>query len=228
MFDFTQRTEMIYGKEAMEKLSRAKVAILGVGGVGSYTFEALIRSGIGHITIVDKDTVERSNINRQLVALNSTIGTKKVDVAKERAKDINPLAVVEALDIFYLKESDLDLSEFDYVVDAIDNITGKIAIVESCLQTDVPLISAMGCGNRKEPSMLKISDIFDTNVCPICKIMRKQLKDRGIPKLKVIYSTESYVKQEDRTPGSTPFVPATAGLLMAGEVVNYLTYSEST
>lgn len=222
MFDFTQRTEMIYGAEALIKLKNSKVAVLGVGGVGSHTFEALVRSGIGHITIVDKDTVERSNINRQLVALNSTIGKKKVDIAKDRAKDINPLAVVEALDIFYLKESDLDFSEFDYVVDAIDNITGKIAIAESCTKASVPLISAMSCGNRKEPSMLKVGDIYETAVCPICKIMRKQLKERNIPKLKVVYSTESYVKQKDRTPGSTPFVPAAAGLLMAAEVVNFL------
>ncbi|MCL2566422.1 MAG: tRNA threonylcarbamoyladenosine dehydratase [Defluviitaleaceae bacterium] len=223
MFDFTTRTEMIYGKEAMERLKNAKIAILGVGGVGSYTFEALIRSGIGHITIVDKDTVEKSNINRQLVALNSTIGVKKVDVAKGRAKDINPDAAVEALDIFYLKEADLDFTKFDYVVDAIDNITGKIAISESCYKAGVPLISAMACGNRLFSSMLKIGDIYETTVCPICKIMRKQLKERGIPKLKVVYSTENYIKQDGRTPGSTPFVPAAAGLLMAGEVVNFLT-----
>jgi len=223
MFDFTGRTEMIYGSEALEKLARSRVAILGVGGVGSHTFEAIVRSGVGHVTIVDKDVVELSNKNRQLVALDSTIGRKKVDIAKERAHDINPLAEIEALDIFYLSPLDLDFSKFDYVVDAIDNITGKLAIAESCMSAGVPLISAMACGNRVQPAKLAVSDIYDTTVCPICKIMRKELKARGISKLKVVYSTEVSVKTGGRTPGSTPFVPAYAGLLMAAEVINSLT-----
>ena len=222
MFNFTQRTEMIYGREALEKFKNARLAILGIGGVGSHAFEALVRSGIGHITIVDKDIVEVSNKNRQLVALDSTIGKKKVDIAKARALDINPDVEIEAHDMFYLRQTDLDFSKFDYVLDAIDNITGKLAIAESCANAAVPLISAMACGNRVHPQKLQVADIYNTSVCPICKIMRKELKTRNITQLKVVYSTETSVKTNGRTPGSTPFVPAYAGLLMAAEVINFL------
>ena len=222
MFDFTQRAEMIYGAAAMEFLAQANVCLLGVGGVGSYTLEALVRSGIGRITIVDKDIVEKSNINRQLIALNSTIAKAKVSVAAARAKDINSEIEITALEIFYLQKSDLNFSAFDYVIDAIDNVTGKLAIAESCAEAGVPLISAMGCGNRKDPTALKIADIYETAGCPLCKIMRKELKERGIKKLKVVYSTEEYVKTESRSPGSTAFVPAAAGLMLAAAVVNGL------
>jgi len=222
MFDFTQRAQMIYGGEAMERLAGSNICLLGVGGVGSYTLEALVRSGVGHITIVDKDIVEKSNINRQLVALNSTLGEAKVRVAERRAKDINPEIDITSLEMFYLQKEDLDFSVFDYVIDAIDNITAKLAVVQSCEEAGVPLISAMGCGNRKNPSLLKIADIYETMGCPLCKIMRKELKERGIKKLKVVYSAEEYIKTGERSPGSTAFVPAAAGLMMAAEVVNEL------
>ena len=222
MFDFIQRAEMIYGVNGMASLAEANVCLLGIGGVGSYTLEALVRSGIGSVTIVDKDIVEKTNINRQLIALNSTIGQAKVAVAAERAKDINPDIKINALEMFYLQKQALDFREFDYVIDAIDNVTGKLAIAESCMEAGVPLISAMGCGNRKNPALLKIADIYETSGCPLCKIMRKELKLRGIEKLQVVYSAEEYVKTEGRSPGSTAFVPAVAGLMLAAEVVNRL------
>jgi len=220
MFDFTQRAQMIYGEKAMELLAGANVCLLGVGGVGSYALEALVRSGIGNITIVDKDIVEKSNINRQLVALNSTLGMAKVSVGAARAKDINPEINMTPLEMFYLRKEDLDFSPFDYVIDAIDNVTGKLAIACACEEVGVPLISAMGCGNRKDPGLFKVADIYETSGCPLCKIMRKELKERGIKKLKVVYSTEQYVKTESRSPGSTAFAPAAAGLMLAAEVVN--------
>ena len=222
MFDFTQRAQMIYGEESMELLAEANICLLGVGGVGAYTLEALVRGGIGNITIVDKDIVEKSNINRQLVALNSTLGKTKVSVAAGRAIDINPEINITPLEMFYLQKSDLDFSAFDYVIDAIDNVTGKLAIAESCAEAGVRLIAAMGCGNRKDPSALKVADIYNTSGCPLCKIMRKELRERKIKRLKVVYSTEDYIRTESRTPGSTAFVPAAAGLMLAAEVINEL------
>ena len=225
------RTELLLGNEAMEKLKKSSVIVFGVGGVGGHVVEALIRSGIGHIAIVDHDTVDVSNINRQLVALHSTIGRSKVEILKERLLDINPELEVEAIEKFYLPENekDFDLSKYDYVVDAVDNMSAKISLVIRSNELGVPVISAMGAGNKLDPTKLEVSDIYKTSVDPLAKILRHELKKRNIKHLKVVYSKEEPIKVESISednrraiPGSTSFVPSAMGLIIASEVIKDL------
>ncbi len=219
-----QRTAKLIGEEACQKLSEAGVLVFGVGGVGSYVCEALVRAGIGAIEIVDKDTIDRTNINRQLIALNSTVGRAKVDVERERLKDINPEIEIEVRRIFYTPESasEFDFSRYDYVVDAVDNVTAKIDIICRCKEAGVPVISSMGTGNKLDPLAFKVSDIEDTKVCPLAKIVRKELRKRGIRGIKAVYSEEEPVNTGGRAPASISFVPSAAGLLIASEVIKDL------
>ncbi len=221
MNEIYQRTESLIGARALERLKNAHVAVFGLGGVGGYAVEALARAGVGSLTLIDNDTVNQSNINRQIVALSSTVGLKKTDAFKSRIVDINPELTVFTRDIFFLPESknEIDFSAFDYVIDAIDTVSGKIAIIEECKRTDVPVISSMGTGNKLDPTAFRITDISKTSVCPLARVMRYELKKRGISKLKVLYSTEEPVKKGNRTPASISFVPSVAGLLIAGEVI---------
>lgn len=215
------RTEAVIGSVAIAKLNKAKVIVFGVGGVGGYIVEALGRSGIGTIGLVDSDVVEESNINRQLVATNSTIGQTKTSIAKKRLEDINPEVKVDEYPFLYLPDTAdrIDLSQYDYVVDAVDNVTAKLMLVEKCKELNIPIICSMGTGNKLDPSRFEVSDIYKTSVCPLAKVMRTECKKRGIKKLKVVYSKEEPVKTGSRTPGSMPFVPGAAGLIIAGEVV---------
>lgn len=219
------RTELVIGKEALVKLRNAKVAVFGVGGVGSYVVEALARAGIGSFIVVDNDEVSISNINRQLIATHKTVGRAKVDVVKERILDINPDCNVEVYKEFFMPESkDLFDENTTYVVDAIDTVTAKIDLILRANKYNVPIISCMGTGNKLDPTRFEITDINKTSVCPLAKVMRKELKQRGIKKLKVLYSKEEPIKQEikdggKRTPGSISFVPSVAGLIIAGEVI---------
>lgn len=225
------RFELLVGKDCICQLNQKHVIVFGVGGVGGYVVEALVRSGIGHITIVDNDTVSLSNLNRQIIATQDTIGKKKVEVMKERILSIYPDCDVHTLEMFYLPENadDIDLIQYDYVVDAIDTITSKIELAMRCDQK-VPLISSMGTGNKMNPAMLEVSDIYKTSVCPLAKVMRRELKKRGIQHLKVVYSKEEPLKPQvsnEQTnkrvvPGSTSFVPSSAGLLIASEVIKDL------
>ena len=227
-----ERTALIYGDEKMERLLRCRVAIFGIGGVGGYVVEALARSGIGALDLIDKDTVSESNINRQIIATTSTIGRDKVDVAAERIHEINPDCKVTTHKIFYLPETkdEIDFSQYDYVVDAIDTVTGKLTIIEMAKAAGVPVISCMGTGNKTNPAALEVADIFKTSVCPLAKVMRKELRKRGIDKLKVVYSKEDpitpgeLIAEEGRRsiPGSTSFVPPAAGLIIASEIVKEL------
>ena len=206
------------------------MAVFGLGGVGGYTVEALARMGVGNLHIIDSDTVSVSNINRQIIALHSTVGRSKTEVFKERIADINPKCNVMVHDVFYLpqKAEEFDFSAFDYVVDAIDTVTAKIDIIERCSRLGVPVISSMGTGNKVNPSELTVADIYDTSVCPLARVMRYELKKRNIQKLKVVYSTEKPKKQKTETegekvpPGSNPFVPPVAGLIIASEVIKDL------
>lgn len=236
------RTEMLLGTNAMKKLNNARVAVFGVGGVGGHVVEALARSGVGHIDLIDHDTVSISNLNRQIVALNSTIGKRKVDVAKQRILDINPEADVTCFPIFYLPETADTFSfyKYDYIVDAIDTVTGKIQLIMEANQCDTPIISAMGAGNKLDPTAFEVTDIYKTSVCPLAKVMRRELKKRGIQKLKVVYSKEQPLtpysldelglseevekqpQSKRQTPGSTSFAPSVAGLIIAGEVIKDL------
>ncbi|MEG0366659.1 MAG: tRNA threonylcarbamoyladenosine dehydratase [Coprobacillus sp.] len=226
------RFELLVGKENIQKLNQAHVIVFGVGGVGGYVVEALVRSGIGHITIVDNDTVSLTNLNRQIIATQKTIGQQKVDVMKERILSINRECVVHTIQEFYLPENadNINLKQYDYVVDAIDTITSKIELALRCERENIPLISSMGTGNKLNPAMLEVTDIYKTSVCPLAKVMRKELKARGIKHLKVIYSKEQPIKplQSDEetnkriVPGSTAFVPSSAGLLIASEVIKDL------
>jgi tRNA A37 threonylcarbamoyladenosine dehydratase len=232
------RTELLLGKEAMEKLHNSRVAVFGTGGVGGYVCEALIRSGVGAFDIIDKDKVALSNLNRQIIATGSTVGRYKVDVMKERMLDINPEADIRAYKEFFLPENaeDFPFEEYDYVVDAVDTVTAKIELVKRADKYKVPIISSMGAGNKLDPAAFKVADIYSTKVCPLAKVMRHELKKRGIEKLKVVYSEEEPVKpladatteeQPEKgrrsTPGSVAFVPSVAGLIIAGEVVKDLT-----
>lgn len=218
------RTEAVVGASAVEKLKNKKIIVFGVGGVGGYIVEALARTGVGTIGVVDSDTVEESNINRQLVATNLTIGRLKTDIIKERVLSINPQAVVEEYPFLYLEDTAdrIDLSRYDYVIDAVDNVTAKLLLVEKCKALNVPIICSMGTGNKLHPEMFEVSDIYKTSVCPLAKVMRTECKKRGIKKLKVVYSKEIPVKTGSRTPGSMPFVPGAAGLIIAGEVIRDL------
>ena len=226
------RTKLIYKEDGMNKLKNSSVIVFGVGGVGGYVIEALARVGIGHITIVDKDRVSVSNINRQIIALNSTIGRYKCDVMEERIKDINSNCIVDKRNCFYLPENkdDFDFSLYDYVIDCVDTVTAKISIILEAYKAGSMVISAMGAGNKVNPSMLRVSDIYKTKVDPLARVMRTELKKRNIKKLKVVYSEEYPIKYDDNekvidpvtskvTPGSTSFVPSSMGLLIASEVV---------
>lgn len=218
------RTETLIGKEKLDKLVHSHVAVFGVGGVGGYVVEALARSGVGHITIIDKDVVSESNINRQIIATYDTLGMSKVDVMKKRILSINPSCIVDAIEMFYLPEVShlIDFSKFDYVVDAVDTVTAKLLIVEKCYEAKIPVVSSMGTGNKLDPTKFKIADINQTSICPLAKVMRYELRQRGISHLKCLYSTEEVIKTVDRTPASIAFVPSVAGLIIASEVVKDL------
>lgn len=215
------RTIGLFGESGMQKLKHSSVIIFGVGGVGSYAAEAIARAGIGRITVVDNDVVDVTNINRQLIALNSTVGLDKVSVSKSRIEDINPLCRVTAIKEFYDENSSIDLTEFDYILDCIDSVPSKLHLVEIAVKNNIKIISAMGTGNKLEPDNLRITDISKTSYCPLAKKMRVELRKRGINHLKVIYSTEE-PKCRNVPPASVSFVPSVAGLMMAGEVIKEL------
>lgn len=242
MLDRFSRTQLVFGKEAMDRLEGSRVAVFGVGGVGGYTVEALVRSGVGAIDIIDNDKVCLTNINRQIIATGKTVGKYKVDVAKERIEEINPDCKVTAFRTFYMPETadQFDFTKYDYVVDAIDTVTGKIALIENAKKAGTPIISSMGAGNKVDPTAFEVADIYKTSVCPLARVMRYELKRRGIKKLKVVYSKEKPIPpiaDEDpngengslskadkvpgkrQVPGSTAFVPSVAGLIIAGEVI---------
>lgn len=249
MLNQFSRTELLLGHDNMEKLKNARVAVFGIGGVGGFTVEALARSGVGTLDLIDDDRVCLTNINRQIIATRKTIGQYKVDAAKERILDINPDAVVNTYKTFFMPDTadDFDFSVYDYVVDAIDTVTGKIMLVEAAQKAGTPIISSMGAGNKLDPTAFEVADIYKTSVCPLAKVMRRELKKRGIRKLKVVYSKEKALTPIDDTanscrshcicppgsartctqrrqiPGSTAFVPSVVGLIIAGEVIKDLT-----
>lgn len=214
-----ERTALLIGETGIELLKNARVVVFGIGGVGGYTVEALARAGVGSIDLVDKDVVDETNLNRQIIALHDTIGMDKVEVMAARVKQINPDATVNPHKIFYLPENAaaFDLSVYDYIVDAIDNVSAKIELAIRAKDAGIPLISSMGTGNKLDAAGFRIADIFETRGCPLAKVMRKELKDKGIEHLKVVYSDA--VPSKNRPPGSISYVPPIAGLLMAGEVV---------
>ena len=218
-----ERTALLLGDEAVNKLNNSRILIFGVGGVGGYVAEALARTGIGYFTLLDKDLVSESNINRQIIALHSTVGRDKVDVLKERMLDINPYVQVDARKCFFLPENahEFDFTQYDYVVDAVDTVTAKLQIIVQAKEAGVKVISAMGAGNKVCPDRFEVADIYKTEVCPLAKVMRRELKKRGIKKLKVVYSKEEPV-YKGRVPGSIAFAPSVAGLIMAGEVIKDL------
>ena len=216
------REERLIGKENVEKLNKSKVAVFGIGGVGSFVVEGLSRAGIGKFQLVDNDTVDITNINRQIHANITTVGKNKVDVMKERILSINPEAEVDVSTEFFMPGSKLVDNSLDYIVDAIDTVTGKIELVCRANELNIPIISAMGTGNKLEPTKFEVTDIYKTSVCPLAKVMRKELRSRGIQKLKVVYSKEEPIKPNDgdyKTPASISFVPSVAGLIIAGEVI---------
>lgn len=216
------RTELLLGEEAIKKLKKSTVAIFGIGGVGSYVLEGLARIGVGNFILVDRDEVSLSNINRQIIATTKTVGRKKVDVAKERVLEINPDCNIQIFDKFFMPDSeDLFDEKVDYVVDAIDTVTAKIELVVRANEYKVPIISSMGTGNKLDPTKFEVCDINKTSVCPLAKVMRKELRKRDIKKLKVVYSKEE-PKKVGQVPGSVSFVPSVAGLIIAGEVVKDL------
>jgi len=219
------RTKMLIGDNGLEKLSNAHIAVFGIGGVGSYTTEALARVGIGKLDLIDNDVISVTNINRQIIALNSTIGKDKVEVAKERVLDINPNCEVKTYKSFFSPETSdsFDFSKYDYVVDAIDSVTGKLELILKSQESNTPIISCMGTGNKLHPELFEITDIYKTSVCPLAKVMRNELKKRGVKKLKVLYSKETPIKTEgQRIPASISCVPSVAGLLIASEIINSL------
>ena len=224
MNDQFQRTRMLIGQENLDKLAAAKVLVFGVGGVGGYVCEALCRGGVGRIDIVDKDVVDVTNINRQIIATHETVGRSKVEVCRERMLSINPDVKVDARQCFYLPEraGEFDFGAYDYVVDAVDNVTAKIDIICNARAAGVPVISSMGTGNKLDPTMFKIADIEKTRVCPLAKVVRKELRKRGVFGVKVLYSEEEPRKplsDDTRTPASISFVPSAAGLIIAGRVI---------
>ncbi len=249
MENIFERTELLYGKKAMEKLKNSRVAVFGIGGVGGYTTEALVRSGVGTIDLIDNDVVNPSNLNRQIIATTKTIGQYKVDAAKRRAMEINPDIKVNTYKTFYMPETSnqFDFTKYDYIVDAIDTVTGKIELVVNAHKANVPIISSMGAGNKIHPAGFEVADIYKTSVCPLARVMRRELKKRDIKKLKVVYSKEPPVTFADsinndvnssergidnnnneaskfvkQVPGSNAFVPSVAGLIIAGEIINDL------
>lgn len=249
MLNQFSRTELLFGKEAMDKLEHSRVAVFGVGGVGGYTVEALVRSGVGAVDLVDDDKVCLTNLNRQLIATRDTVGKYKIDVMRDRILSINPNCKVYLHPCFYLPETkeEFDFAAYDYVVDAIDTVTGKIQLVMQAQETGTPIISSMGAGNKLNPAEFEVADIYETSVCPLAKVMRRELKKRGIPKLKVVYSREKPVRpindmaiscrehcicppgaqhkctERRDIPGSTAFVPSVVGLIIASEVIKDLT-----
>ena len=237
MLDQFSRMELLLGREGMERLARARVAVFGLGGVGGYTVEALVRSGVGTLDLVDSDRVSLTNLNRQILATHRTLGRYKADVARERALEINPEAVVHARRVFYGPDTagEFDFSQYDYVVDAIDTVTGKLALIQQALEAGTRVISCMGAGNKLDPAAFRVADIYETSVCPLARVMRKELKRQGVRKLQVAYSRELPRNPEGeryqqslegevrrQVPGSVAFVPAAAGLILAGEVVRDL------
>jgi len=248
MLNQFSRTELLFGKEGMEKLYNAKVAVFGIGGVGGYVVEGLARSGVGEIDLIDDDKICLTNLNRQLHATRKTVGKYKVDVAKERILEINPDAVVNTYNTFFLPNTanEFDFTKYNYIVDAIDTVTGKIELVLKAKEAGVPIISSMGAGNKINPAAFEVVDIYETSICPLAKIMRKELKKRGIERLKVVYSKEAAIKpsqdmtisckencicppgtvrkctQRRQIPGSNAFVPSVVGLIVASEVVKDL------
>lgn len=231
--DFMQfsRTELLLGKEGIERLKNARVAVFGLGGVGGYVVEALARCGVGAFDFIDSDVVSESNVNRQILALHSTIGKLKTEVAAERVKDINPSIRVQTHNVFFLPETadEFDFSSYDYVVDAIDTVSGKIALIVKAKETGVPVISCMGTGNKRKANAFEIADIHKTSVCPLARVMRRELKKRGVENVKVLYSKEepreSFAVDEvsgKPVPASVSFVPSVAGLLIAAEVIDDL------
>ncbi len=232
MCEWLSRTALLLGEDCMEKLRAARVAVFGIGGVGGYAAEALVRSGVGTIDLFDNDKVCLSNLNRQIIALRDTVGRYKVDVMAERAKEINPDIEVNAHRCFYMPNNadKYDFSVYSYIIDAIDTVTGKLEIITRAKSLGVPVISCMGAGNKLDPSRFEIADIYETSVCPLARTMRRELKKRGVKDLKVVYSKEEPLRPDasDETsvkravPGSTAFVPAAAGLIAAGEVVRGL------
>ncbi len=249
MLNQFSRTQLLYGKEAMDKLANSRVAVFGIGGVGGFTVEALVRSGVGAVDLIDDDKVCLTNINRQLFATRKTVGKYKVDVAEERMLEINPNVKIKTYKTFYTPKtsSEFDFSDYDYVVDAIDSVTGKIELVMKANECGTPIISSMGAGNKIDPSKFEVSDIYKTSVCPLARVMRYELRKRGIKKLKVVYSKEKPITPIDdmtiscrtncicppgtarkcterrQVPGSTAFVPSVVGLIIAGEIINDLT-----
>lgn len=235
MSDQFSRTQLIFGRAAMEKLAASRVAVFGIGGVGGHAVEALVRSGLGAIDIIDSDIVCLTNINRQIYATHSTVGQYKADVAARRIADINPNAEVHAYKVFYSPETagQFDFTKYDYIVDAIDTVTGKLELVMQAEASGTPIICSMGAGNKLDPTAFEVADIYDTSVCPLAKVMRHELRKRGIQKLKVVYSKEPPVTPAENTdeadthkrqvPGSNAFVPSVAGLIIAGEVIKDLT-----
>ena len=245
MLNQFSRTELLLGEEAIKKLNKARVAIFGIGGVGGYTVEALVRSGIGHFDLIDDDKVCLTNLNRQIIATRKTIGKHKVEVMRERILEINPMAEVVMHQCFFTPDTagEFDFSQYDYVVDAIDTVSGKIELVLRSQDKNVPIISCMGAGNKLDSTRFEVADIYKTSVCPLAKVMRKELAARGVKKLKVVYSKEPAIKPAEDTknscknncicppgtekkctakrqiPGSVSFVPSVAGLIMAGEVI---------
>lgn len=227
------RTGLLLGEEGIQTLNKSTVAVFGIGGVGGFTAEALARSGVGHLILVDADTISESNINRQIIANHKTVGRPKVEVMKERIEEINPEAVVETYQTFFLPENaeQFDFISYDYIVDAIDTVTGKIELALRGEKTGTPVISSMGAGNKLDPTMFQVADIYDTSVCPLAKVMRKELKKRNVSALKVVYSQEKAMEPlikisehgKRQIPGSTAFVPSAAGLIIAGEVIKDLT-----
>ena len=226
------RTELLLGHEAMEKLAGSRVAVFGIGGVGGYVVEALARSGVGALDLIDNDKVALSNINRQIIATMKTVGMDKVDAAKERILDINPGCKVTTYKTFYMPDTadQFDFTKYDYVVDAIDTVTGKLTIIENAKKAGVPVISSMGAGNKLDASAFEVADLYKTSVCPLAKVMRRECKKRGIRSLKVVYSKEEPVKSSAvlseggrNIPGSIAFAPSSAGLVIAGEVIKDLT-----
>ncbi len=224
MADWLDRTRLLLGEAAVEKLRNSRIAIFGIGGVGGHVCEALVRSGVGHFDIVDRDVVDVTNINRQIIALHSNIGRPKVEVMKERMTDINPSVEVRARECFFLPDTadEFDFSEYDYVVDAVDTVTAKLEIISRAHSLGVPVISAMGAGNKVDPAGFKVADIYDTKICPLARVMRRELKKRGIEALKVVYSEDEPKKPEADFPASCAYVPSVAGRVMAGEVVRDL------
>ena len=218
------RTQMLIGEDAINKLKNSAVAVFGIGGVGGYTVEALARCGVGQLDLIDSDTIDITNLNRQIYALHSTIGMDKVEVAKKRILDINPNIKVNTYKTFYLPENanQFDLSKYDYIVDAVDTVTAKIELVVNAQKCNTPIISSMGTGNKLFADQFIVSDIYKTDTCPLARVMRKELKVRGIKKLKVVYSKEEIIKTNTSTPSSISYVPATAGLIIAQEVIKDL------